>query len=56
MHLSRVVGHDMLATHKNLIHSLSENSVEESLLTASVKMLQRELFSPSALCNVTVQL
>lgn len=45
----------MLAMHRSHLHRLDENSVEESLLTASVKMLQREHFL-SALCNVTVQL
>jgi len=56
MHLSRAVGHHTLATHKNLLHSLNENSMEERSLIASVKILQRELFSPSALCSVIVQL
>lgn len=56
IHLSRAVGCDMLATHKNLLHSLNENSVEESSLIASVKMSQSEFFSSSVLCNVTVQL
>lgn len=50
MHLSRAIGHEMLAMHKNLLCIVNKKGVEESSLTASMKMLQKKLFFLLVLC------